>query len=280
MNNTIALAIKRLNVGIFFTTIALSSGIAQASAFYSGDLSITLVFPSTLEADKFGFTGPVADFKNANPSTPGNKGTLTKKVDFVNDIVTATATLPHIAGFVSPDGALSGSASGTMGADLLNITGSQFSSVPAQTLTETFSGSYTYTLITTDDLFPADQANSTFWITLSVGGQVPVHETLPIGPNTDTAAKTVPFKFNVLLPANSSTLLEVDMGLAGDASSVRPPPPPPVPPLQPPAEPIYPTNPIPEPSSSSLAFVGLMGLSVAARKRAGDCLKLGRRVRP
>ena len=105
MNNTIALTINKLNVGIFFTTVALSSGIAQASALYSGDLSITLVFPSTLEADKFGFTGPSASFINANPSTPGNKGTLSKKVDFVNDIVTATATLPHIAGFVSPDGA-------------------------------------------------------------------------------------------------------------------------------------------------------------------------------
>ena len=105
MNNTIALTINKLNVGIFFTTVALSSGIAQASALYSGDLSITLVFPSTLEADKFGFTGPSASFINGNPSTSGNKGTLSKKVDFVNDIVTATATLPHIAGFVSPDGA-------------------------------------------------------------------------------------------------------------------------------------------------------------------------------
>jgi hypothetical protein len=143
MNNTIVLAIKRLNVGMFFTTVALSSGIAQASAFYSGDLSITLVFPSTLEADKFGFTGPVASFKNLNPSTPGNKGTLSTKEEFVNDIVIATATLPRIAGFVSPDGALSGSASGTMGAELLNITGSQFSPEPAQILTETFFGSYT-----------------------------------------------------------------------------------------------------------------------------------------
>jgi hypothetical protein len=56
------------------------------------------------------------------------------------------------------------------------------------------------------------EANSTLWITLSVGGQVPVHNTLPIGPNTDTATKTVPFKFTVQLPANSATLLEVDMG--------------------------------------------------------------------
>jgi hypothetical protein len=74
VNNTIALAIKKLNVGIFFTTVALSSGIAQASALYSGDLSLTLVFPSTLEADKFGFTGPVASFKNLNPSNAGNMG--------------------------------------------------------------------------------------------------------------------------------------------------------------------------------------------------------------
>ena len=167
-----------------------------------------------------------------------------------------------------------------MGADLLNITGSKFSPEPAQTLTESFSGSYTYTLITTDDLFPADQANSTFWTTLSVGGQVQVQDTLSIGPNTDTANKTVPFKFKVQLPANSSTLLEVDMGLAGDASSVRPTPPPPVPPLQPPSEPVYPTNPIPEPPSSSLAFVGLVGLLLVAGKGAGDCLKLGRRARP
>lgn len=240
-------------LGVILATIVISSSKAEADAVSSSNLNVTLVFPAPV-VNQFGFVGPVGTFKPGGNGVAN--GSFTRLVN--GDIVTGIAKQQATAYALPNAGEVDSWDAGTIGANLGNLT--------SHYLMETFTGNYNYSLKTADDQFPDDQANASFWLTITVGGITAVMDMGSIGPNSDEKDLTVPFAFTVNL-APGVTKLEIQMAVAADALSIRPPPPEPPPVLPPPNKPPYPPYPVPEPSSLLMLASGVLGLGGFVRNR-------------
>jgi hypothetical protein len=195
-------------LGVILATIVISSSKAQADALSISGLVVELAFPAPIP-NQFGFGGPQGNFSNILAGT----GAYSFHTSHNGDIVTGQGT-ELVWAHASPGSEANNYVSGTIGSNLANLTDHE--------ITETFTGWYSWRLFTQDDHFPDDQANASFWLTITVGRITEVMDMESVGPRSENESEIIPFTFEVFLPPGI-TRLEMQMAVAADAESIWPP---------------------------------------------------------
>lgn len=259
---------KILGAGLALLCLAAGTEV-RANASFSGALDFSIDAPPAA-VNLFGYGGPTSRFTPAYTETDGNAVAASSVGALrVGDISSVSGV--SASGAAAPDGLAIAESTGALYYRLGNLSGSDPSLPPAQFYTAHFTMSYAYSLATAVDAVGINYAEAGVWLyprakleSATDWFTSPASSIIETITGTANATETRSVDFDLLLPANSITLLEIQFGIYGGAFSVD------LPPLPPEVNELEPKLAVPEPASLALlsTALGMAGLTRRNRRRS------------